>query len=331
VDSNLSWEKFRGMFEREYVAGTRRNTRRNYAATFDLFEQICRPGRLRAVTERTLSAFVTGLRQQPGRGRGGDTMAASTIKVRLQFLQTALTWAVGQRLLRSVPKFPAVKVPKKDPQPVPAELFERMLAKAPDDQTRAYMLCAWLAGLRLNEALALEREPAERAPYLDLPHDRIVLPAEFVKAVKDQWIPIDPELRAALEALPRHGRKVFRFIGRSGRPMTDIGVCGRIRRIAEAAGVRLTMKALRRGFACRYAARVPAQVLQKLMRHASLKTTMDYYANVDAAVVEAVLGTKRNTSRNTGENPGHEAAGVDPVSHSRDSANSPDRLPPPGP
>jgi hypothetical protein len=63
------------------------------------------------------------------------------------------------------------------------------------------------------------------------------------------------------------------------------------------------MKALRRGFACRYAARVPAQVLQKLKRHASLKTTMDYYANVDDAVVEAVLGARRNSSRNTGGNP----------------------------
>jgi hypothetical protein len=51
-----------------------------------------------------------------------------------------------------------------------------------------------------------------------------------------------------------------------------------------------------------YAARVPAQVLQKLRRHASIKTTMDFYANVDDAVREAILGPKtpkRNDSRNT--------------------------------
>jgi hypothetical protein len=35
------------------------------------------------------------------------------------------------------------------------------------------------------------------------------------------------------------------------------------------------------------------------MRHASLKTTMDYYANIDTAVEEAVMGLQRNTSRNT--------------------------------
>ena len=59
------------------------------------------------------------------------------------------------------------------------------------------------------------------------------------------------------------------------------------------------MHALRRGFGCRYAGKVSAHVLQRLMRHASIKTTMDYYANVDAAVEEAVLGPQRNTLRNT--------------------------------
>jgi hypothetical protein len=50
------------------------------------------------------------------------------------------------------------------------------------------------------------------------------------------------------------------------------------------------MHTLRKGFGCRYAGKVPAQVLQKLMRHRNIKTTMDYYCNVDQAVMEAVLG-----------------------------------------
>jgi integrase len=59
------------------------------------------------------------------------------------------------------------------------------------------------------------------------------------------------------------------------------------------------MKDLRKGFGCRYAGRVPAQALQRLMRHSSIRVTMDYYANVDAAVEEAVLGRKGNGLRNT--------------------------------
>ena len=67
------------------------------------------------------------------------------------------------------------------------------------------------------------------------------------------------------------------------------------------------MHSLRKGFGCRYAGRVPAQVLQKPMRHASLKTTMDYYANVDDAVVAAVKGPQRNASRNTDGRTGADA------------------------
>jgi hypothetical protein len=52
---------------------------------------------------------------------------------------------------------------------------------------------------------------------------------------------------------------------------------------------------------CRYASTVLAHVLQRLMRHANINTTMDYYVNIDAAVEEAVLGPQRKTSRNNGQ------------------------------
>jgi integrase len=106
-------------------------------------------------------------------------------------------------------------------------------------------------------------------------------------------------LREALEALPRHGRKVFHFTDAAGRPITPDGVGRRVRMLAKDAGVKLSMHSLRKGFGCRYAGKVPAQVLQKLMRHANIKTTMDFYANVDDAVEEAVLGPRRNAGRNT--------------------------------
>jgi hypothetical protein len=72
----------------------------------------------------------------------------------------------------------------------------------------------------------------------------------------------------------------------------------RVRDLARKAGVRLSIHTLRKGFGCRYAGKVPAQVLQKLMRHGNIKTTMDYYANVDDAVMEAVLGAGCSAARN---------------------------------
>jgi integrase len=306
--SRISWERFRELFEAEYVSGGRLNTRRGFNATLDLFERICNPRSLKGITERTVSLFVAGMRKEPGRRKGSEGMMPSTIKVRLQFLHTALSWAVEQKMLPAVPKFPTVKVPKKDPQPVPVEAFERLLDRAKDEQTRVYLLCGWLAGLRLSEALELEWEPSEHWPYVDTARERIVLPGEFVKAVKDQWVPLDPDLAEALGRLPRHGPKVFRFVNSRGVPLTANGVSQRVIKLAARAGVKLTMKALRRGFGCHYAAKVSAHVLQRLMRHANLKTTMDYYANVDDAVEEAVLGAKRNTSRNSSLSPSHDGA-----------------------
>ena len=289
--SRMTWTQFRGLFEAEYAAARRPDTRRNFRCTFDAFERLCNPGRLCAVNERAVSAFYAALSRE---------RAASTVKVRLQFLHTALRWAAGQRLLPAVPAFPAVKVPKRRPQPVAAEAFERLYAKAEDLETRVFLLCGWLAGLRLGEALRLEWEQSHEAPWLDLARERIWLPGGFVQAVEDQWLPLDPQLREALLALPRHGARVFRFLGpRFGRPLSDRSVGLRITALARAAGVRMTMKTLRQGFGCRYAAEVSAHVLQRLLRHSTIKVTMDYYANIDQAVEDAVKRPRPNSSHNS--------------------------------
>jgi integrase len=288
--SRLSWIRFRELFEAEYASATRPDTQKNFATTFDHLETLCHPTSLQAVNTRLLSTFAAHLRKQKGQG---GTLKPSSIKVILQFLRTALNWATKQKLIPECPAFPTIKVPRSKPQPVPTEAVEKLLDKAPDEPMRTFLLSGWLAGLRLNEALALEWEETDRAPWVDMDRNRIWLPAGFVKAVEDQWVPLDPELKIALANLPITGKRVFHFTATDSHPITDSSLCCRIRRLAHDAGVRLTMKSLRRGFGCRYASRVPAQVLQKLMRHSNIRITMDYYANVDDAVEQAVLGARQ--------------------------------------
>jgi integrase len=306
--SRMSWERFRELFEEEYLPNCRPRTREVYANAFDLFEKVCGTPPLRSINARTVSAFTAGLRKLPGRG-GVEGMQPLTVKVRLQFLRTALAWAARQGLIPSVPAFPCVKVPKRKPQAVPVESVERLLDKAGDPELRVFLLCGWLAGLRRKEAMALEREPTDEAPWVDFERERIWLPGTFVKAVEDQWVPLDPKLREALLSLPQTGRKVFHLMTRGDRSeLKPTSVSDRIADVAKAAGVKLSMKSLRRGFGCRYAGKVPAQVLQKLMRHGDIKTTMTYYANVDDAAEEAILGPKRNRSRNTRGTEAHQTA-----------------------
>jgi integrase len=140
--------------------------------------------------------------------------------------------------------------------------------------------------------------------------------------VKDQWVPLDPELRAVLEALPRQGAKVFRFVDSRGNLLGRTGLSTRIRYLAVRAGVKLTMKSLRRGFGRRYAGKVSAHVLQRLMRHANIKTTLDYYVSIDDAVEQAVLGVQRNISRNSGQPAGVAWPADDGASSLQDSTNS---------
>jgi hypothetical protein len=102
-------------------------------------------------------------------------------------------------------------------------------------------------------------------------------------------------------------------------------VAARVSRLAKRAGVKLTMRVLRRGFGSHYAEKVSAQVLQRLMRHASITTTMTFYANVDTAVEEAILGKRgatpqRNSLCNTPSVEGPEVGcRPDPEGHASDA------------
>src|SRR5262245_52573968 len=62
----MSWERFRKLFEAEFVERRRENTRRNYRVMLDLFEKVCDVRSLRSINERTVSAFAAGLRKLPG-------------------------------------------------------------------------------------------------------------------------------------------------------------------------------------------------------------------------------------------------------------------------
>jgi integrase len=291
--SRLDWERFRDLFEAEYVAGLRLKTRLKYQTVLDVFEAIVNPTKLRTINERTVSLFVKGMRERKNK-RGRVGWAPHSIKNYLIALKTALRWAVDQKLLPAVPKFPTIKVPKKKPQPIPSESFERLLANAPDDLWRAYLLCGWWGGMRLAEAYHLQWDRSDERPWIDFENNRIVLPAVFAKSDEDQWVPLHPTLRKALEELPRTDRRVFPFRSlRDGGRLTENGVSGRVLALARKAGVKLSMHKLRKGFGCRVAkqlGRGNAPILHELMRHSTMQVTMDFYASVDDALQDAIKG-----------------------------------------
>ncbi len=288
--SKLDWSSFRTAFEDEYLPGVRDRTREKYGTVLDVFEQIIQPTKLRAVTERTVSQFLKGMRERKvGRKVG---LAPMTMRNYLISLKTALGWAAEQKFIPTVPTFPEVKVPKKKPQPIPPADFEKLFAAAPDERWRAFLLCGWWCGLRLSEALRMRWTRSPDRPWVDFEQDRVVLPAEFAKSAEDQWVPLHPVLREALGKLPRDGDDVFPFRSRKGdKPLTRAGVTNRVLLMAKKAGVKLSMHKLRKGFGCRVATKLGkgnAPVLHRLMRHSSMQITMDYYASVDDTLHDAI-------------------------------------------
>jgi integrase len=289
--SKLDWARFREMFDLEYAALLRPASREKLASVLDVFDQIVKPAKLRTISERTISLFVKGMRErkQPN-GRIG--LAPITMKNYLIGLKTALGWAAEQKLIPSLPKFPSIRVPRKKPQPVPSEAFEKLLEKAAGPLWRSFLLCGWYAGLRLSEARRLRWQASEKLPWVDFEANRIVLPAEFAKSAEDQWVPLHPVLRQALAGLPRTGNEVFPFRSRyTGMSLSRNGITSRIRDLAKKAGVRLSMHRLRKGFGCRVAKQLgkgDAPILHELMRHSSMQITMDYYANVGDALQDAI-------------------------------------------
>jgi hypothetical protein len=86
--SRMSWERFRELFEEEYVAGTKPKSRAAFAQVLDRFERLCNPRLLRGVSERTLSSFVASMRREKKRGVGG--YSPKTMHTSLQLLRSAL-------------------------------------------------------------------------------------------------------------------------------------------------------------------------------------------------------------------------------------------------
>lgn len=290
--SKITWRDFREYFEREHLSTLRQSTREKYESVFNVLEEEINPRKLAAINERTINEFVTRLRKRSGSRSEG--LKPVTLKNYLVALKTALRWAKSQKMIHDVPAFPTIKVPKQSPKPIPTESVEKLLDYAFDDRWRTFMLCGWLAGLRLSEAHELRWTESECFPWVDFENDRFVLPAVFAKSGSDQWVPMAAPLRAALEAMPRTEGDdlVFRFTNsRTGERLTRSGVTNNVLHMAKQAGVKLSMHRLRKAFGCRIASkfgRGNAPILHRLMRHSSMQITMDYYANVDDVLHDVV-------------------------------------------
>ena len=162
---------------------------------------------------------------------------------------------------------------------------------------RHYLNGLWLSGLRLEESLNLYWDRSDRLRIeLNGRRPMMRIPAECEKGHRDRLLPITPDFAAFLLKTPEAARRgpVFRPVMPSGNQAADDQAGRMVALMGELALVVVHTEArtgkvkfcsahdLRRSFGNRWAKKVMPAVLQKLMRHESIETTMGYYVDLDA-------------------------------------------------
>jgi integrase len=335
--SKVTWADFRRRYETEKLSTLARKTGITAASAMNHLERVLDPDRLVKLTPAAMSQMQAELRKPhtvtiekiiKGKRVTKTTvkpgMTDVTLACTLRHLRAALAWGVSVGLL---PKVPDLHPPKKAKgqtlmrgRPITAEEFERMVAAVPKVRPQdsaawvRYLTGLWLSGLRLEESLVLSWDQDE--PFaVDLSGKRPAfrIYAEAQKARRDEILPMTPDFAQWLLKTPeaeRHGQ-VFKMIGlENGKPIAPRTVGRLVSKIGNKAGVVVNKAAdkcatahdLRRAFGTRWASRVKPAVLQRLMRHANIATTMGYYVALDAGDVAddlwANFGATYNNSYN---------------------------------
>ena len=288
------------------VGGVSTLTQRTTVTAFRHVERVLDPDRLCKLTTEALSRFASKLR--------GEGMTEANLACVLRHLRAALAWAKRMKLLAQMPDMERPRAGSSKGRPITAEEFDRMLAVAPKvrpldySEWIRYLTTLWLSGLRCAESLILSWD-GDATFAVDLRGKRPAfrIAAEAQKARRDETLPMTPDFAQWLLAtFPEAGRTglVFYLTTPSGRAMSGQQVGQVIERIGRKAGVIVatvekrklvagklvastvkkfaTAHDLRRSFGTRWASRVKPAVLQQLMRHSDIGTTMKYYVRLDA-------------------------------------------------
>ena len=307
--ANTTWQEFRERYEDEVLTSLAERTDKAVGTVFNKVEALVHPQKLSDLNADRLSEYQSGLRKAE--------LSEATIRTYLAHLRSSLRWAVDMGMLREVPK---VKMPKRargskmmKGRPITTEEFERLLSKtesvvgaAAAQSWQHFLTGLWWSGLRLSEGLDLwwDRQDKLRVD-MDGRRPMLWIRADLEKGNQDRLLPMAPEFAEFLEATPVEERtgRVFRPMNRKGTGLSiDSDWVSRvICRIGKAAGVIVNPKGrngkvkcasahdLRRSFGDRWAPRVMPIVLQELMRHESIETTLKYYVGRNAeATADAI-------------------------------------------
>lgn len=312
--NRLTWADFRTRYEAERLASQSLSARKCMGSAFNHIERVLDPDRLAKLTTPAMSKFIAQLRS--------EGMKESTLGSHLRHLKAALRWAQRMGMLAIVPTWDQPRAGSAKARPITAEEYERLLAVVPAVRPhdapawQRLITGLWLSGLRIGEAVRLSWDPD--APFaIDLTgkFPAFTIDAEAQKGRRDERLPLTPDFgKWLLENTPEAERTgpVFPVVaqkpGLKGQPIVLAKVVQLIAQMGKKARIVVAKSPatgktkcasahdLRRSFGTRWAKRVMPAVLQRLMRHADIQTTMKFYVGLNADELAAELWAKAETT-----------------------------------
>lgn len=279
---STEWQEFLERFRRDRLSqlSTRySSTWRSAVASLEAFR---RPDDMADVTEAVLRDWQASL-TAAGKSR-------ATVRTYVKHLMASLRWAAEVGLCGKPAKAKLPQLNRKmRSRPITARELVAMMRAAdqlyPADAGRWRTLLAglWRSGLRISEAIGLGWTD-DWPIYVQLGRTYPVLQIYSQKSKHEQTLPITPDFAAMLRPIRRRSGPVFDL------PSRDVDTVGKaISAMGRHAGVRVarggkhaTAHDIRRAFGTRWARRLMPAELQRLMRHADIRTTLDYYIDIES-------------------------------------------------
>ena len=236
--------------------------------------------KLSDIDEGRVDSFVASLKR-----RG---LHQKTVNNILTVLRTALTDGVRWKMLDRVPAFRLERAERADPRFLLEDEARRLVDAAPPGMWRAMVLMAITTGLRFNELLALEWSDVridQRSARIA--RGEVLGEVGTPKSGKPRTVPLNDETAAAINALPRSTARVFPMPPTLASPY--FYALRELRRMCRVAGINAPVgwHTLRHTYATlSILARVPLNVVKKVMGHASIATTDHYVDMADSLLHE---------------------------------------------
>ena len=292
------WVAYRKHFKETHLSGLSDGYGQTIVPILRRFERSQSPFYVSDVKSPNVRRWFVELRN--------EGIKESTIRSYWNHLRAFLSFAVDDGLIESVPKVRLPKSKKKTKmkgRPFSGEELDRIIEAVkkkrtqPTQATWIWSLKAlWYSGLRISEAYRITWEPSGFWVDMSSKYPEYVI--EEQKSGNFERLPIVPDFCEMLEAVPKQERngRIFSFPGATksgelgfGQTKKVISNLGKEAKIRTGKDKTAGAHDFRRSFASRWATRVMPQILQALMRHSDITTTMKFYTHIRTADINDAI------------------------------------------